>query len=281
MTTRALRDLQDDLVGSEDVREFDVDEISPGNYRETGEEGLDDLMASIDQVGQLQPGGVVKKGDLWEILFGLRRYLALRRLGKRKFRARVYPESLSKLDRLRIPLIENKHRLEDDPFDAATQVQAIKAEVSGSNKEVARLLGLKEPFICKLLKRLELFDEELMELVRSGKLSRRAADAISRVKDKALRKALMERAVEGGLTAEQVEQLCREAKAPKIAARKIVVQLASGLVVTILVPTTLAVPDFVSGVDDIAKEARKCATQRPEMREFLIQLSLNLPGRRS
>jgi ParB family chromosome partitioning protein len=262
------------------VKEIEIASITRGNYRRLDRGKVEELAASIRQDHLINPITLVEDGPGFALLAGEHRLEACITLGWKTILARVFPASLSKIDRMAMSLTENLHRSNGDPLELAAQVEKFKAEMQGTSRDVARRLGKSESYISKLLKRLE-FDEHLRKLGTEEKLSWRAVDALAEIEDSQQRRAATKEAVERSMTAEQVEQICKEYRKPKNAVRKLVKRFASGVTVTVHVPGGLSATDAAKTFDAFAKEAEKCAAQQLDLKDFLTLLSLSRVGGRA
>ena len=95
------------------------------------EEQLQELADSIRQYGVLQPLLVQKKGDLYEIIAGERRWRAAKLAGIRE--VPVVIREYGKQQAMEIALIENVQREDLNPIEEAVSYQRLIQEVPGSS----------------------------------------------------------------------------------------------------------------------------------------------------
>src|SRR5438552_3518111 len=105
--------------------------------------GIDELAASIDKIGQLEPIVVAPSSEKgkFEILTGQRRFLACKQLKKDKILACILEERVDEIEAKVISLTENLLRLDinrKDLIDACTMLY----RKYGSIKDVASETGL-------------------------------------------------------------------------------------------------------------------------------------------
>lgn len=143
------------------------------------DESIDDLAASIDAMGQLEPATVRQtESGKYELLSGERRYRALKKLGRTFIRATIVSaESDQALVRL---AAANSQRKDLDPIERAELIAKLMQPVdkggSGLERMAAGLaVGFKSDSATKNALRMLRLPAEVRDMVRSGKLSERAA----------------------------------------------------------------------------------------------------------
>ena len=118
---------------------------------------LDDLANSIKEKGLLSPITVVKKGELYELIVGQRRYLACKKLGYLKIPA-IIREVRDDSDSLTLSLIENVHRSDMSPVDKARAYKTLFTTYQDYGR-VSKETGVSVPTIRKYVKLLDLAPE--------------------------------------------------------------------------------------------------------------------------
>lgn len=118
--------------------------ISNFNHRERGNEneGIDVLMASIKKDGLLQPVGLIKDGDKYNLVFGNRRLEAFKKLGKTDIPAVILDKKSD--DLIPLNLIENLARLDVSPFEVGYAINALITKQRLTPKEIAIRIGIGE-----------------------------------------------------------------------------------------------------------------------------------------
>jgi len=102
------------------------------------ESDVSDLMADIRQKGMLQPVGVKKEGEKFELLYGNRRLAACTKLGHSKIEAKIFDTDLTKVQKIAINAAENIHREDVSPYEFARVVNNLMKE--GLNKVEASII---------------------------------------------------------------------------------------------------------------------------------------------
>jgi len=151
--------------------------VSEFNVRRTERSvDIDELAESIRRNTLLQPVIVVPKGDMFHLIIGQRRYLAVKKLGWQKIPAII----LGELDPAKITilsLIENLHRRElpyRDMIDACDVLFEKYHDVG----VIARELGVSEQTIQTYLSH-RLVPAQLKDMVEAKKISRKIAHDIT------------------------------------------------------------------------------------------------------
>lgn len=127
-------------------------------------DGIDELAASIDQQGQLQPIVVrpIVQRDLvadqtgadFEIVFGHRRFRACQQLQRETIDAIVRP--MIDLDVLLAQITENLQRDGVGPLDEARAIQQLRERHAMPTRDIARQLGMSERHVSARLQLLGL-----------------------------------------------------------------------------------------------------------------------------
>ncbi len=138
--------------------EVAIDSIAPNprQPRQTfDEEALEELAASISEVGLLQPVVVRKLGPgRYELVMGERRMRASQRAGLEYIPAIV--RETSDNDMLRDALIENLHRAQLDPLEEAAAYKQLLDDFGATHEQLAQRIGRSRPHISNTLRLLGL-----------------------------------------------------------------------------------------------------------------------------
>jgi len=104
-------------------------------------EGIDDLAASIKQIGLLQPPLVQEENGKFKLISGQRRLLALRKLGWKTIPVLVLKNALPLDNAILASIAENIQRLPISPSDLSNACEYMKNKL-GSDIEAAKALGI-------------------------------------------------------------------------------------------------------------------------------------------
>ena len=138
--------------------EVDVNLISP-NPRQPrkhfDEEALNELIASIKEIGILQPPVVRKRTNgSYELIMGERRYRAAKAAGLKTIPVIIRQTSDDEL--LREALIENIHRSQLNALEEAAAYSQLLTDFNCTHDELAAKLGRSRPLISNTLRLLNL-----------------------------------------------------------------------------------------------------------------------------
>ena len=121
----------------------------------TEDAGIDDLAASIQERGLINPVLVVTNVDgSYDLIAGQRRFLACKKIGMPTISA-IVRDDLDNADATIISLVENVHRADMSPMDKARAFEKIRS-IHGSVREVARETGISDPTVRRYLSLLNL-----------------------------------------------------------------------------------------------------------------------------
>jgi ParB family chromosome partitioning protein len=188
--------------------EVAVGSISPNPRqprRSFDEEALDELAASITEVGLLQPVVVRKIRDgQYELVMGERRWRASQRAGLDFIPAivRETPDTAM----LRDALLENLHRQQLDPLEEAAAYQQLLDDFGATHDQLAQKIGRSRPHISNTLRLLNL-PPTVQKRVAAGVLSAGHARALLGLDDPQAQERLAQRIVAEGLSVRSVEEI--------------------------------------------------------------------------
>jgi len=170
------------------------------------ESALDGLVASIREVGILQPIVVRRTQDGYEVIAGERRVRAAQELGLVTIPAVV--RQSDDATSLQEALIENIHRADLGPIELAEAFRELLEELGATQEVVAEGLGVSRSHIANTI-RLLMLPQEVQQLLAEGKLQAGHARALLAVSDPDAQTALALRVVAEELSAREVEDLVR------------------------------------------------------------------------
>lgn len=198
-------------AGAESLRELAIDAIEPNRYQPRehfDEERLNDLAASIREIGVLQPILVraTEDADRFELIAGERRWRAARRAGLTTVPAIV--REVEDLHALEQALVENLHRQDLNALEEAAAYQQLMEDFGLTQEQVAQRVGRSRSSVANILRLLQL-PPSVQRLIGEDRLSAGHAKALVGVRDRVAQERLAQRAVQDGLTVRQVEELAR------------------------------------------------------------------------
>jgi ParB family transcriptional regulator, chromosome partitioning protein len=164
---------------------------------------LDDLTASINQHGILQPLVVRATDSGYELIAGERRWRAAQRAGLRE--VPVVIRTATGGERLELALIENLQRADLDALEEAEAFRRLADEYGLTQDDIARQVGKSRSSVANALRLLSL-PGPVKEMLRSGTLSAGHARAVLAVSGEAAQLAFAREVVERGLSKASAEQ---------------------------------------------------------------------------
>lgn len=202
--------LQED---NERVQKILISDIAPNPEqprREFDQTALNELAASIQQHGILQPIIVVRTNGGYQIIAGERRWRAA---GIAKLtHVPAIVRSLKELEQIEMSLIENIQRVDLSPLEQALSVYKLQQQFNLGLEEIAKKLGKANSTISNLTRLLQLPDDA-REALRVGKITEGHARAILSLKGMGDKQTELLRSIlNNGWTVRQAEQFATAAK---------------------------------------------------------------------
>jgi ParB family chromosome partitioning protein len=141
---------------------------------------LEELAASIERRGVLQPVIVKRQGDGYLIMAGERRYRAAKLAG-----LRVIPAVVRDDDPLEIAIIENLQREDLSPLEEAEGLGALIERHGYTHEALAELIGKSRPHVSNTLALLRLPDAIKSEVLGRPDVSREILISVARAESPA------------------------------------------------------------------------------------------------
>lgn len=205
--------------GETEVVQLEVAQLKPHRHqpRETFDPiRLEELKASIETKGLIQPVLVRATDGGYELICGERRVRAARELGMETIPAVV--RQVNDSEALELSLIENLQREDLNPIEEATAYQRLIEEFGLGQDELAEILGRDRSSISNTLRLLKL-PKPVQDRISQGEISPGHAMAILSLRSAAMQVKLCERIIAKGLSVRATEQLVKAKTPSKRAAR--------------------------------------------------------------
>jgi ParB family chromosome partitioning protein len=198
-------------VGDTEVaqqNEVPISSISP-NPRQPrtvfDEDALNELIASIKEIGILQPPVVRKVSEgRYELIMGERRFRAAKAAGLKSIPVIIRQTPDNEL--LREALIENIHRSQLNPLEEAAAYAGLLTDFGCTHDELAAKLGRSRPLISNMLRLLNL-PPTVQRKVAAGVISAGHARALLGLSDEKEIEKLANRIVAEGLSVRATEEI--------------------------------------------------------------------------
>ncbi|MDQ3129503.1 MAG: ParB/RepB/Spo0J family partition protein [Acidobacteriota bacterium] len=186
--------------------EVDLDLIEPNSEQPRtrfSENNLEELTQSIRANGVVQPIIVRKKGGIYEIVAGERRWRASQRAGLQKIPVIVKEVSDEKL--LELALIENIQRQELNPIEEARAYKNLVEKLGLTQEIIAERVGKNRTVITTALRLLKL-PKDIQELVEEEKISAGHGRALLMISEIETQRQLTKNIIELSLSVRETEK---------------------------------------------------------------------------
>ena len=169
---------------------------SPAHRKSFDNYQISQLAESIRVNGILDPLDVVRDGEDYRIISGIRRYRAARLVGLKSLPCRVLPERGAHL--LKALIINTYHR-PLNPFEEAENIEELLGRAILTAGEVAEALNLPKTGLEDRLKVLKFTADERKIILKEG-ITHRQMKALLRFRDEIIRFKALEEVAESGLS---------------------------------------------------------------------------------
>jgi len=194
-----------EVVGAQD--EIDINLIDP-NPRQPrtvfDQEALQELVASIKEIGILQPPVVRIVGARYELIMGERRLRAAKLAGLKQIPVIIRQTPNNEL--LREALIENIHRSQLNALEEGAAYSQLLNDFNCTQEELAQKLGRSRSVITNMMRLLNL-PTSVQQKVAAGTISAGHARALLGLSDSSAIEKLANRIVAEGLSVRSVEEI--------------------------------------------------------------------------
>src|SRR5438876_3776063 len=202
----ALLSVNSPPADNEEIRDVEIDLIRPNQQQPRTsfqEEKLQDLAQSIRTSGIIQPVLVRRRGGLFELIAGERRWRAAQIAGLSRIPAIVRDVPDDRL--LELALIENIQREELNPIEEANAYKRLIESLNLTQEEVAQRVGRDRTFITNYLRILKL-PSEIQSLLESERLSFGHARALLGIGDAVLQRRFAQKIVKYNWSVRETER---------------------------------------------------------------------------
>ncbi len=198
--------------GSSAISEIDIDLISPNPdqpRRSFSDEGIEELAASIRELGIIQPLSLRDAHDgKYQIIAGERRWRAAQIAGLQSVPAYVRTASDSEVTEM--ALIENIQREDLNAIEIALAFKKLLDTYDLTQERLSERVGKSRSVITNHLRLLKL-PAEIQIALRDRRIDMGHARALLSIDDAKLQLKIFKQILKEGLSVRMVEQLAREA----------------------------------------------------------------------
>ena len=192
------------------VADIEIEHIRPNPYqprRDFDETALEELAASIQQLGIIQPITVRgMENGRFEVISGERRLRAARRAGLKRVPA--YIRSADSEAMLEMAIVENVQREELNPVEVALGYQRLIEECGLTQEQVAQKVGKNRTTVANALRLLKL-PPRIQASLRDGSLSAGHARTLLSLDGEDEQIRLLKQIDDEGLSVREVEERVR------------------------------------------------------------------------
>ena len=206
-------------VATQDVIDINLISPNPRQPRKNfDQDALDELIASIKEIGILQPPVVrTTTGGRYELIMGERRYRAAKAAGLKTIPVIIRQTPDNEL--LREALIENIHRSQLNAIEEAAAYSQLLNDFACTHDELAQKLGRSRSLVSNTIRLMNL-PVSVQSKVVSGLISAGHARALLGLSDAQRIESLAARIISEGLSVRAVEEIIAK-DGPKSKKRKL------------------------------------------------------------
>ena len=176
------------------------------------EESLQELCASIQQYGVIQPLVVKKNNDYYEIIAGERRWRAAKMAGLKE--VPVIIKDYSEQEIVEISLIENIQRENLNPIEEAMAYKRLMEEFHLKQEEIAKRVSKSRTAITNSMRLLKL-DERVSQMLIDEKLTTGHVRTLLAIEEKDAQYEAAQKIFEENLSVRDTEKLVKLIMTPK------------------------------------------------------------------
>lgn len=189
---------------------MDINKIEPNRNQprqKFNDDTLNELADSIKQMGVIQPLIVRKKGKMYEIIAGERRWRASKIAGIKQ--VPVIIKDYTEKEVMEIALIENIQREDLNPIEEAEAYQNLITEYHLKQDELAERVSKSRTTITNSLRLLKLCDE-VRQMVMDERISSGHARTLIPIEDEKLQKKIAFQIMDEKLSVRDTESLVKK-----------------------------------------------------------------------
>ncbi|NCB08121.1 MAG: ParB/RepB/Spo0J family partition protein [Bacteroidia bacterium] len=197
--------------GAAGISEVELDKIEANPFQPRTKfdaEALEELAASIREIGLIQPITLRKNGDdKYQIIAGERRFRAAQLAGLKSIPA--YVRKAKDDSMLEMALVENIQREDLDAIEIAVSYQRLMEELQFTQEEMSSRVGKKRSTIANYLRLLKL-PAIIQKGLREKVISMGHARAIINIEDQETQTMIYNQIIKYGFSVRKVEEIVRD-----------------------------------------------------------------------
>ncbi len=168
------------------------------------ESQLEELAASISELGIIQPITLREEGGHYTIISGERRWRAARIAGLNDIPAFIREVDDEQMHAM--ALVENLQRADLNPIEISIGLRRLMEECSLTQESVAQRVSMKRSSVSNYLRLLKLLDE-VQFAIKQGLITMGHAKAIASLQDEAMQLELLKICIEKNISVREAEAL--------------------------------------------------------------------------
>jgi len=199
-------------IGTKRVLDIPIELVSPNPdqpRQDFNEKQVSELAESIKENGVIQPIIVQRRGEKYEIIAGERRWRAAHLAGFETIPAIL--KEVTEKKSLELALIENIQRENLNPVEEAMAYQALIDKFGLTQEKIADVVNKDRSSIANIIRLLKL-PEEILNDIRTGRLSMGHARAILSLGTTKNQIMLKNKIIRGGLSVRRAESMVNSIK---------------------------------------------------------------------
>lgn len=186
-----------------------IEEIEPNPFqprKNFSDAQIQELVASIQEKGILQPLVVRRKGTGYELIAGERRWRAAQRAGLKE--VPIIIKDVTETELLELSLIENIQRENLNPIEEAEAFRKLMDQFHLTQEEISKRVGKDRTTIANALRLLRL-PQDIKESLGEGKISVGHARAFLSLENLEKQRIAFKQVLATGLSVRQTERLVK------------------------------------------------------------------------
>jgi ParB family transcriptional regulator, chromosome partitioning protein len=199
---------------SEVIALIDIDLIDPSPHQPRvrfNQEAMDELVASIQASGIIQPILARRKGARYQLIAGERRWRAAQAASLQ--RVPVILRDVSDEQAVEMTLIENLQREDLNPLEEAMAFDRLFHDFGMTHDQIAERTGKKRSTITNSTRLLRL-DPQVQKMISAGEISASHAKALVTIIDPVKQLEAAKKAARGRISVRQIERLTQKSTKP-------------------------------------------------------------------
>ncbi|MCM8791862.1 MAG: ParB/RepB/Spo0J family partition protein [Candidatus Omnitrophica bacterium] len=205
----------EESTSSEKIVYIKTEQIKPNPYqprKEFDPAELQELCASIQSKGLIQPILVRQKGEDYELIAGERRLEAAKLLNLKEIPAIIRP--VNDLESLELSLIENIQRRDLNPIEEAQAFQYLIDKFGLTQEQISQVIGKSRVTVTNILRLLKL-PSEIQEEIKKGRISFAQGRLLLEIEDPQQQKIIAKKIIDNSLTIRELENIISKISSPR------------------------------------------------------------------